>query len=67
MFFSNGCGVVFKLKPKSDGTWRESVLYKFKGGFDGATPFGGVIFDKAGNLYGTTESLGSGGAGDVYH
>jgi hypothetical protein len=66
MFFSNGCGVVFKLKPKSDGTWTESVLHKFKGGFDGATPFGGLIFDKAGNLYGTTESLGTGGAGDVY-
>jgi uncharacterized repeat protein (TIGR03803 family) len=66
MFFENGCGVVFKLRPKSDGTWAESVLHKFKGGFDGATPFGGVILDKAGNLYGTTESLGSGGAGDVF-
>ena len=66
MFFSNGCGVVFKLKPKSDGTWTESVLHKFKGGFDGAAPVGGVILDKAGNLYGTTEALGAGGAGDVF-
>ena len=66
MFFSNGCGVVFKLKPKSDGTWMESVLHKFKGGYDAAAPVGGLIFDKAGNLYGTTEALGTGGAGDVF-
>jgi uncharacterized repeat protein (TIGR03803 family) len=67
MFFSNGCGVVFKLRPRSDGTWTESVLYKFKGGAsDGAAPFGSLILDKAGNLYGTVEALGSGGAGDVY-
>jgi uncharacterized repeat protein (TIGR03803 family) len=66
MFFENGCGVVFKLRPKPDGTWTESVLHKFKGGFDAAAPVGGLIFDKAGNLYGTTEALGTGGAGDVY-
>jgi hypothetical protein len=30
------------------------VLYSFKGGTDGASPQAGVIFDSAGNLYGTT-------------
>ena len=31
------------------------MLYTFTGGKDGAIPFGGVILDTAGNLYGTTE------------
>jgi uncharacterized repeat protein (TIGR03803 family) len=30
------------------------VLYSFSGGNDGADPYGGLIFDAAGNLYGTT-------------
>jgi len=48
------CGVVFKLTPKADGSWTESVLHTFSGGSDGAEPQGGLIFDAAGNLYGTT-------------
>jgi uncharacterized repeat protein (TIGR03803 family) len=51
---SLGCGVVFELTPSSGG-WTESVLYTFPGGKDGGVPYGGVIFDQAGNLYGTTE------------
>ena len=49
------CGVVFELTP-AQGEWKETVLYNFLGGNDGAYPLGGVIFDKAGNLYGTTSS-----------
>jgi hypothetical protein len=49
-----GCGVVFKLTPGAHGTWKETVLYTFTGGKDGAGPVGGVILDSAGNLYGTT-------------
>jgi uncharacterized repeat protein (TIGR03803 family) len=48
-----GCGTVFELKRSIDG-WKEQVLYRFTGGSDGGNPSGGVIFDKAGNLYGTT-------------
>lgn len=48
------CGVVFKLTPSSDGGWTESILYTFKGGSDGAEPTAGIIFDAAGNIYGTT-------------
>jgi uncharacterized repeat protein (TIGR03803 family) len=44
-------GVVYKLAP--DGT--ETVLYAFPGLNDGARPYGGVIADSTGNLYGTTE------------
>jgi uncharacterized repeat protein (TIGR03803 family) len=49
-----GCGTVFELQH-SQNAWTETVLYTFQGGTDGYNPVGGVIFDKAGNLYGTTE------------
>ncbi len=39
--------------------WNEKVLYSFQGGTDGQLPGGGVIFDKAGNLYGVTIEGGS--------
>jgi uncharacterized repeat protein (TIGR03803 family) len=52
---ANSHGVVFKLAPNQDGSWTESVLYSFMGGADGAVPAAGLIFDQAGNLYGTTE------------
>jgi hypothetical protein len=54
----DGCGVVFKLSPNSTGGWTESVLYNFKGGSDGQAPEG-VVFDAAGNLYGTTGGGGN--------
>src|SRR5579863_1906177 len=43
----------------SSAEWSEKVLYSFQGLPDGATPAGGVVFDKAGNLYGTTIDGGS--------
>jgi len=51
---NNGNGNVYKLSPNSDGTWTQHVLHQFTGGTDGGEPFSGVIFDAAGNLYGTT-------------
>jgi uncharacterized repeat protein (TIGR03803 family) len=54
------CGAVYELK-KSNGTWKELVLYSFRGGRDGSLPQAGVTLDAAGNLYGTT-SFGGGGA-----
>lgn len=45
-----GCGVVFKLDPSG----KETVLYQFSGGNDGASPNGDLVLDEAGNLYGTT-------------
>ncbi len=38
-----------------------TVLYSFTGGTDGALPFGGLVHDSAGNLYGTTVGAGEGG------
>jgi len=50
----SGCGVVFELSPTESGSWSESVLYRFTGGHDGAIPESSLVFDSAGNLYGTT-------------
>ena len=62
-------GVVFKLAP--DGT--ETVLHSFAsaGGSDGTNPYAGLIADKKGSLYGTTELGGAGcngrfGCGTVF-
>jgi len=63
---NTGCGIVFQLSPASSGSWTETVLHHFAGGTDGATPYSGVIFDAAGNLYGATTVGGSNGVGTVY-
>jgi uncharacterized repeat protein (TIGR03803 family) len=57
-----GQGVVFQLNASG----QETVLHTFTGGADGANPFGGVIRDSAGNLYGTTEFGGTGNSGIVF-
>ncbi len=46
-------GTVFELTP-SNGGWTENVLWSFTQTAQGLNPFNGVIFDNAGNLYGTT-------------
>lgn len=56
--YNCSCGVVFELSPTASGPWKETTLYSFKGGTDGALPQAGVIFDAAGNLYGTAASGG---------
>ena len=65
---SSGYGSVFQLSPPSiaGGPWTETVLYVFRGGADGEMPISGVILDSLGNLYGTTESGGTIGAGTVF-
>jgi uncharacterized repeat protein (TIGR03803 family) len=57
--FGQGCGVVFELSPNSSGGWTETVLYAFNGGRDGGSPWAGLTFDAAGNLYGTTAGGGN--------
>lgn len=54
----NARGVVFELIPGGGGKWAEKVLHSFTGQ-DGYGPFGRLIFDAAGNLYGTTVAGGS--------
>jgi uncharacterized repeat protein (TIGR03803 family) len=60
-----GCGDVFELMPGADGKWTENVLHDFNGS-DGAWPQTGLIFDPAGNLYGTASSGGGHGHGTVF-
>jgi uncharacterized repeat protein (TIGR03803 family) len=60
-----GGGVVFELTP-SNGGWTESVLWSFSKQGGGEAPESGVIFDSAGNLYGTTNYGGTYDAGIVY-
>jgi uncharacterized repeat protein (TIGR03803 family) len=61
-------GAVFQLKPPATqgGSWTETVLYSFKGGRDGEYPVASLIFDTAGNLYGTTVFGGLAHAGVVF-
>lgn len=55
--YQYSCGTVFELSPGKNGVWSERVLHHFNGK-DGAKPQGGLIFDAAGNLYGTTSTGG---------
>ena len=69
----NGKGTVFNLRPQPRACstalcpWSETVLYSFKGGAngDGSNPIG-LLFDHAGNIYGTTSGGGTYGGGTVY-
>ena len=51
---THGDGTVFKVTKKGV----ETVLYSFTGGADGNEPDAGVVFDKQGNLFGTTANGG---------
>ena len=58
--------VVSLLAPGAGAQTTEKVLYSFTGGADGEHPHQGLVFDQAGNLYGTTFEGGLYGAGNVY-
>jgi len=62
--FAVGCGVVFELSPASGGHWIYDHLYIFQG-YDGYYPNGNPLVDAAGNIFGTTESGGT-GFGNMY-
>jgi uncharacterized repeat protein (TIGR03803 family) len=62
-----GCGVVFEISPNGSGGWKQTVLHTFAAPPDGAKPlFSPVIFDKSGNLYGTTQWGGASNVGTVF-
>ncbi len=54
---ANDLGSVYELTPTS-GEWIERVLYSFEGGSDGSRSVSNVLFDRSGNLYGTTSEGG---------
>jgi len=61
-------GAVFELSPPEHavGSWRERVLYSFTGSSDGSSPYGGLVRDRAGTLYGTANLGGAFGYGAVF-
>jgi uncharacterized repeat protein (TIGR03803 family) len=60
---SSNLGTVFKVSKIG----KETVLHSFAGGSaDGCTPAGGLLRDKAGNLYGATFQCGASGVGTVF-
>src|SRR5579863_4468432 len=63
---TSGNGALVVLTPTSSGSLRESFIYSFGGSPDGAHPWGRVVEDNAGNLYGTTEDGGTYYGGTVY-
>ena len=62
----NECGTVFELSPRAHGGWKEKILHSFGGSGDGTFPQAGLIFDSAGNLYGTTTDGGAHSVGTVF-
>jgi hypothetical protein len=58
-----GCGTVYELSPPAQqgGQWTYAILYNFQGGNDGQFPWGDLVFDKKGNLYGATQFGGGKG------
>jgi uncharacterized repeat protein (TIGR03803 family) len=69
---SFGYGTVFNLRPPATippnlfASWTETVLHSFGAVDDGAGPLAEVVFDSAGNMYGTTQSGGYLGEGTVF-
>jgi len=62
-----GLGVVFQLKPQTNGSWKLNVIHTFTGGADGATGSAGrLILDHAGNLYGVATVGGANGKGVAF-
>jgi uncharacterized repeat protein (TIGR03803 family) len=62
---THGVGTVYELTHSTKG-WTETVIHSFAGGSDGSTPMAGLIFDQAGNLFGTTNQGGNSNLGVVF-
>jgi uncharacterized repeat protein (TIGR03803 family) len=60
-----GAGVAFKLSPAGNN-WNYTTLYAFQGLPDAGFPYGGLIADPHGRLYGTTYFGGNSGLGSVF-
>jgi uncharacterized repeat protein (TIGR03803 family) len=68
-----GCGVLYELRPPTticgalSCPWIQTIVHQFTGGDDGGLPSNGsLVFDSAGNMYGTTQLGGPPNQGTVY-
>ena len=66
-------GAVFKLTPRAEGKWGQTILHSFGSGNDGSDPIGGLVFDSSGRLLGSASiggltggACGQGGCGVVF-
>jgi len=53
-----GFGTAFELSPSAGGHWKRKVLHSFDWRTDGNAPYGSLLLDAVGNLYGTTSENG---------
>jgi len=58
-------GSIYKLSPVSGTTWAYATLHTFSGA-DGAAPWGSLLLDHAGNLYGTAALGGANNCGVIF-
>lgn len=58
-------GTVYELSP-SGSSWTQQTLYGFSDTNEGGNPYGGLVIDPLGNLYGTTSGFGVGGDGTAF-
>lgn len=63
---AHSAGTVFRLSPGPRGSWNYKTIYTFKGAPNSASPYGGLIADASGKLYGTTYYGGANGLGTVF-
>lgn len=59
-------GIVYELSRTGPKTWTETILHNFGGAGDGSQPYGGLVADPVGNLYGTTLFGGAFNSGTVF-
>ena len=60
------CALAAVAMTQAQTTYTETVLHNFSSATTGAYPYGGLVGDAAGNLYGTTSAGGADGAGVVF-
>jgi len=59
-------GTVYELSPSAGGSWTETTLHDFTGGYDGGISYSSLLLDAAGDLYGMTSAGGGRSAGCSY-
>jgi uncharacterized repeat protein (TIGR03803 family) len=63
---SHNAGTAYKIVPAGGGTWTFTTIWGFRGTPDAGYPYGGLIADSHGNLFGTTYYGGANNLGSVF-